>query len=345
MHYSNEFYRDLKEIIKQIHNFEKLSNKKIFVSGACGMIGSAIIDILMYLNEKEKCNISIIAGARNEEKFRNRFQVYLNSEYLKFIYYEAALPLNIEKDCDYIIHTAGSASPVTYASEPVEVMQCNIGGMNNILEYAKKYKTKRVMYLSSSEVYGRNKSQLPFVENEYGYIDILQPRMCYPSAKRATETLCISYVNEYQVDVVIARPGHIYGPTALGNDSKASSQFARTVQKKEDIILKSLGGQIRSYCYVYDCASAILAILINGECGEAYNISNKNSICSIRQLAEMFAELSGCGVVFANPSVGDLQAFNPMDNSSLDASKLEKLGWHGIFDLKEGVKRTLNYME
>ena len=345
MQYLKEFQDDLRKLIKQINNYKELSNKKIFISGACGMIGSAIVDVLMYLNETEKCNISIIAGSRSEEKFKSRFQKYMDSDYLKYTYYEATAPLNIEKDCDYVIHAAGSASPITYALAPVEVMQCNIWGMNNILEYAKQNKTKRVMYISSSEVYGEYKSELPLVEDRYGFIDFLQPRMCYPSSKRATETLCVSYAKEYGVNVVISRPGHIYGPTALRDDSKASSQFARIAQKKENIILKSAGRQIRSYCYVYDCASAVLSILINGVSGEAYNISNKNSICSIRQLAEMFATVSGSKVVFENPSNLDLQASNPMDNSSLDASKLETLGWKGIFDLREGVEKTINYMD
>ena len=146
------------------------------------------------------------------------------------------------------------------------------------------------------------------------------------------------------MNVVIVRPGHIYGPTALKSDSKASSQFAILAKMKKDIVLKSAGNQVRSYCYVYDCASAIITTLINGKSCEAYNISNKASICSIRQLAETFSYFAGTKIIFENPTDREKMAFNPMDNSSLNAKKLEMLGWSGIFSLQEGLRKTLLYM-
>lgn len=107
--------------------------------------------------------------------------------------------------------------------------------------------------------------------------------------------------------------------------------------------MKSAGTQLRSYCYTLDCASAILAVLTSGEAGHAYNISNRDSVVSIRDIAEALAEQAGTKVLFENPSDVERRGYNLMDNSSLDAAELEKLGWRACFDLKEGTERTIRY--
>lgn len=118
---------------------------------------------------------------------------------------------------------------------------------------------KRLLYVSSSEVYGNKTGNQPYKEKDYGYVDILNQRACYPSAKRAAETLCTAYGQEYGLDTVIVRPGHIYGPTITETDSRASAQFTQNAIEGEDIVMKSAGMQMRSYCYVLDCAYPILA--------------------------------------------------------------------------------------
>ena len=105
--------------------------------------------------------------------------------------------------------------------------------------------------------------------------------------------------------------------------------------------MKSNGTQIRSYCYTLDCASAILLLLLKGEKEQAYNISNRNSIMSIKELAEQFAKEAGVQVQFQIPKEEERQAFNPMDNSSLNGEKLELLGWQGLFGGEEGTAHTV----
>ena len=161
-------------------------------------------------------------------------------------------------------------------------MQANITGVHNLLEYAHKKSVKKVIYVSSSEVYGRKESLEPFKEDQYGFIDLLNPRSSYSIAKRAAETMCVSYHAEYGVPFNVVRLGHIYGPSASRSDKRVSSDFAYKAAEGENLVLKSEGKQIRSYCYSLDCASAILSVLTSGVDGEAYNISNKDSIINIR---------------------------------------------------------------
>jgi nucleoside-diphosphate-sugar epimerase len=142
---------------------------------------------------------------------------------------------------------------------------------------------------------------------------------------------------------VVARPGHIYGPSIKENDSRVSAEFTRCAVNHKHLVLKSSGLQLRSYCYTLDCGSAILSILLNGYSGNAYNISNKDSIVTIRKLAELFSSAAHVPVIFKDSSNKEKKAFNMMDNSSLNSNKLESLGWKPCFDIQRGIIATLRY--
>ena len=163
--------------------------------------------------------------------------------------------------------------------------------------------------------------------------------------KRAAETLCASFADEYGVSTVITRPGHIYGPTAAANDNRVSSAWPYDVARGQNIVMKSAGSQIRSYCYCLDCASAILTVLVKGEPQHAYNISNPDSIISIREMAEILAEKAGVELHKELPTEAEKKSFNPMTNSSLDSTALEALGWRGLFNAQRGFGHTIEILK
>ena len=217
----------------------------------------------------------------------------------------------------------------------------NIGGLCNLLDYARENGTKRLLYVSSSEVYGRKGEDKAHVEGEHGYVDILNPRNSYALGKMASETLCASYTEEFGVDTVIVRPGHIYGPTATRADNRVASMWAYQAAVGEPIVMKSAGTQKRSYCYCIDCATAILTVLLKGDSGSAYNISNPDSVITIKQLGETISECAGVTFSMDVPDEAERKAFNPMPDSSLDSTRLQELGWKGMFGIREGVEHTI----
>lgn len=336
MVYTENYLSDLVKIRSSVPGLEKLAGSRVLITGAGGLICSALVDLLVSLD----MDIQVYAAGRSIEKLQARFAHW--GDRIRYLKYDALEPVAFEESFDYYIHGASNASPKAYGTQPVETMLGNLLGMQNLLNHAKNHGCKRVLYVSSSEVYGRKEGKDPYHEQEYGFVDILNPRACYPSSKRAAETLCAAYTQEYGVDTVIVRPGHIYGPTSTPTDDRASSQFPRDVLAGKDIVMKSAGTQLRSYCYVLDCVSAMTAVLLNGEKGKAYNISNRNSLVTIRQMAEAFAEAAGRKIIFENPTDAEAKSYNLMDNSALDATSLEDLGWYGRFDLKSGVQATLD---
>ena len=344
MKYTNQYLRDLENIQECIPGISRLKNKSILVTGANGLIGSTIIDFFIQLNDICSANNKIYIGARNKKKAIERFGDNLSRRDIEYIDYDALRPINFDLELNYIIHSASPANPDVYIRQPVETMLSNFGGLNNILEYARTKAVERVAYISSSEVYGKKIAAGAYGEDEYGYLDILNPRACYPSAKRAAETLCVAYLEEYGVNSVIVRPGHVYGASVTSTDNRASSFFLKEAASGSDIVMKSMGDQLRSYCYVCDCVSSIMTVLLCGEAGKGYNISNPKSICTIRELAECIAQNSGCKIIFDLPTDTEKRGYNFMDNSSLESLELQKLGWKGLFDLETGIRHTLEQL-
>ena len=275
----------------------------------------------------------------------NRFGEYYERDYFSYVRYDASKNDNrIAVKADYIIHGASNASPKAIVAEPVETMLSNFNGLNYLLNYAKENGTKRLLYISSSEVYGQKNDGKPFKEDDYGYIDLLNPRNSYSVGKRAAETLCASFYAEYGVESVIVRPGHIYGPTASPKDDRISSAFAYAAARGEKLVMKSAGTQLRSYCHCLDCASAIIKVLMKGEPATAYNISNPDSVVTVRQMAEAIAKAGNVELVTEAASDKEKQSFNPMDNSALEAERLRKLGWRGKFEIEDGMEETIGIL-
>ena len=320
--------------------WQRLRGKSVLITGATGLICSAVIDLLLYYNETKDANIKIYAVGRSLERVAARF----GKETVRFLPYDANEAIAFDAGTDYIIHGAGNASPELYVSQAVETMLSNILGLKNLLEYAKAHRVQRVLYISSSEVYGKRASERAFEENDYGYVDVLNVRSSYPMAKRAAETLCQAYREEYGIDSVIVRPGHIYGPTASERDKKISSMFAYQAARGETLVMKSAGMQKRSYCHCLDCAVAILTVLLQGQNGQAYNISNPDSIITIYEMAQIMARSAGVELKREIPSEQEQRTFNPMENSDLNSEKLEKLGWKGVLTAEEGLKNTVKIL-
>ena len=153
------------------------------------------------------------------------------------------------------------------------------------------------------------KEEAPVITgNLQGSISIDNVRSSYAIGKKMSELFCKSYTEEFNLDCVVVRPGHIFGPTASPNDKRISSEFAYLSAKKKDLYMKSSGSQKRSYCYSLDCAKAILIVLIKGKSGEAYNIGH-DEVTTIKQMATFMADAGNVRIKIENPSHDDLTLF------------------------------------
>lgn len=339
MYIGNQLYKsNILKIITPV--FENMKNKNIFITGSSGLVCSALIDSLMFLNENCNYQTHIWAIFVSEDDYIQRFPSYLNNPYFHPLVHDIFNPFDAELVPDFMIHAASFTHPRLYAEMPVETMKLNLLGTINALEFAKKNLNCKSLFLSTMEIYGENEAKDIYAEDDYGYINIMTQRACYPVSKRAAETMCCCYAKEYNMNVMTARLGYIYGPTVQLSSSKADVQFLNNALNNEDIVMKSNGEQKRSYCYVLDVVSALVTILCKGVSAETYNIANDMGNVCLKDVAEIYAKLSGVNLKFELPSENEQKGFSIVKNSTLSSKKIEALGWQAKFSFIDGFSHT-----
>ena len=342
--YDSALYcKEVQEIADLPIEWRKLQNKTVLISGATGMIGSFLTDVLLHKWEVLHCRV--IALGRDLKKAQDRFGAWLDGDRLQFYPCDVCQGVSISEEADFVLHLASNTHPLAYAKAPVETILTNITGTKNLLDYARVGHITRFIFASTVEIYGENRGDVEQFDEQYcGYIDCNTMRAGYPESKRAGEALCQAYIHQYGLDVVIPRFPRLYGPTMQSEDSKASSQFIKKAVAGEDIILKSKGDQYFTYCHVADAVSGLLYCLLQGACGEAYNIASGQSDIHLCDLAKIAADCAGTKVKFELPDAVEKSGYSKAMTSRLDGTKLMSLGWREKFSLPMGLKETIRIL-
>ena len=335
---------DLKTIIAEDLSWEKLKNKTVMITGASGMVGSYMLYVLLMLNDEKHYGIKVDAVMRNVNKLPEEIR---NREDVNVVVADVTKDIPDVGDIDYIIHAASPASPLIMQNQPVETIAANTIGTFKTLELAKEKNAEGYLFISSREIYGQpDEGQEFFYENTYGFVDQLNPRSCYSEGKKAAETMCVCFHEEYGLNTKIARLAHTYGPGMSIYDGRVQADFLKNVYHNEDIVLKSEGTAVRTYTYIADAIAGMYRILLDSE-DIVYNIGNEAGKVSIRDLAEILVSIypeRGLKLVFDIPE-GGTKGTEPYTLGILSSEKLRKLGWNPKYSVKDGFKRTLEYLE
>lgn len=324
--------------------WETLNNKNILLTGVSGMIGFTLVRMLLEYSRSENANIHITGISRNPDTAKKQLGDIMDAPEFVYVSADINLPLEHMGTFDYIIHCASNTHPRQYSTDPIGTIMTNVLGTKNLLDYAACHGVKRFVFLSSVEIYGENRGDVEvFTEDYLGYIDCNTLRSGYPEGKRLGESMCNAYAKQKGIEFVIPRLSRTYGPGLLGTDSKAISQFIHKAALGEDIVLKSKGEQLFSYTFSEDAAAAVLLIMLKGESGAAYNVSDTKSALTLAELAEILADIGGGKVVFELPDEVEKAGYSTATKAVLDATKLERLGWSARVHIREGLERTVKY--
>lgn len=327
--------------------WDKLQGASMLVSGATGLVGRCLVDVLMHKNRAEGLECKVYAMGRNAERAQRSFSYCWGSPMLEFVAHDVNEPFTAAPEhLDYAVHLASNTHPVAYATDPIGTITANIFGLKHLLDGCTGRGLRRFAFASSNEVYGENRGDTElFAENYCGYINCNTLRAGYPESKRCAEALCQAYIRQAGLDIVIARLTRSYGPTMLQSDTKAISQFIKKALGGEDIVLKSAGTQYYSYTYMADAVAGLLTILLKGECGCAYNVADVSSDITLKDLAGLIASHAGRHVVFEIPDAVEAAGYSTATKARLDGSALRALGWAPMYDMRNGLARTLEMLK
>lgn len=335
----NEIYQRSKE------SLTKLSGKLVLVTGAAGFLGRYFIATFQIYNRNNSIPIRIVAidshitsRKLSKDDFRRK------DPNIEWIYGDAEIGAQLPENFDYIIHTAGIASPVHYQANPLKTIDVAVNATRALLDKAKELNA-RVLYFSSSEIYGDPAiAEVPTKESYRGNVSSRGPRACYDESKRLGETLCWVYENYYSVHVSVVRPFNIYGPGMLPDDYRVMPNFASSIIAGDSIKVYGTGNQTRTFCYITDSIVSMLLILIEGEKPDVYNIGNPKPEISMLQLADIMNSYSKPQVKI---EVIDYPKQYPKDDPSRRCPDITKLanGFRFIpkVELGDGVNRFFSW--
>jgi len=331
---------DVQQFAEHFELSDELKGKSILITGATGLIGSVMTKCLLELNRQKNLGIKVLAAVRSLEKAKKVFGDDYSKIEFKVIDLADICAAEFSVKPDYIVHLACPTASKFFVDHPVETLRTAFEGTTAVLEYAKMANVRAMVYASSLEVYGSNLTDEWLNEDFQGYLNPTEVRSSYNMGKRAAECLCHSYAKEYGVPVMIARMTQTFGAGVEYNDNRVFAQFARKAIEGQDIELHTTGETCRMYCYTTDAVSAMFYLLVRGEAGEAYNIANKESYISIRDMAQMICN-SFNKYISVNVILKDNQGYAPVTKLRLDTTKIESLGWKPRVSLESMFDRLI----
>lgn len=306
------------------------------VTGAYGFLGQGMVTALL------DAGAAVVAMGRDPKKARERLG---ERKGLSFVAGDVSEPLAYDGPVDYIVHAASAASPKRYGTDPVGVLSPNVFGTSRLLELARARKTRKLLFVSSAEVYGVvPESRQPILESEPGGVDPLALRSCYAEAKRMGEALCAAWHRQHGVPAVVARLFHTYGPGMDLEDGRVFADFTADAVAGRPIAVKGDGLDRRAFCHRDDAVAGLLTLLERGAPGEAYNVANDEAESGMLELAERIRRLFPqrvSAVVAAPRSAAEAYAPSPVRRAVPSTAKLRALGWAPRVGLDEGFRRTV----
>jgi UDP-glucuronate decarboxylase len=337
--------RDLEEMVGWGSEWADIGGSTILVTGATGLIGGYLVESLAASHRYTGADPNhLVVLARSPEMATRRF-AHVDPRQLTILRHHLDGPIALDRHVDFIVHGASPATPSDFAKDPVGIYVPNVIGTHHLLTLAADQGASGFLYLSSGAVQGSPVgSEITIDESRYGPLDHLDPASGYAEAKRMGEAACVAWFRRSDVPVTIARLGHTYGPGLQRSDSRAMAEFVYAALDGRDIVIHSDGQTRRDYCYLSDATRALLLLLTRGRRGEPYLVVNTDASLTVRELADLVAELApppGIAVhmeALARPS-DYLPHAQPYYRP--DTTKLATLGWEPTVSTREGFRRTL----
>jgi len=314
-----------------------LKNKKILITGGSGFIGSYLLEsflernqICVIDNEYRGSNLSL-----TQKKFPKKFSKNVDFQNVDITNENQLISIFKKFKPEIVFHLAGIAGVSTVLNDPMRVIDVNLIGSYNLAKTIIKIDSvKKLIYASTSEVYGPTAYQLnedSFTTQGTAY----DPRWSYATSKLFAEHIFVAMERQYGIKVAIGRFFNVYGPKQIG--SGAIHEFVKRSIANKPLTIYDDGSQIRAWCYISDCLNGLRFITEKGL--GIYNIGNPIEALTSVALAKLILEItnSKSKLIFKPLNSSDVQVRVP------NIEKLSKLGYAPKVSLREGIRKTISW--
>ncbi len=304
---------------------------KYLVTGGAGFIGSNIVDELLKRGNEVKVLDNFSTGKRENLKPFEKDIELIEGDIRSFHIVQQAV-----KGIDVILHQAALPSVPRSIKDPITSNEVNVVGTLNILEAAREHKVKRVVYASSSSVYGDN----PELPKHEGMIP--NPLSPYAVSKLAGEKYCNVFARLYGIETVVLRYFNVFGPRQDPNSqySAVIPLFIKAIMNDKQPTIFGDGTQSRDFTYVANVVEAnILAATKEVESGLTMNCACHGQI-TLNELVEQIAKLLKKNILpnYAEPRQGDIK------HSFANINRIrENLEYEPHTSFVDGLKNTIDY--
>ena len=314
---------------------------KILITGGAGFVGSHLTDA--FLDRGDEVFILDIAPTA---KVRHR----LGHEKLHFIHdsvFDETILEGLINRVDLVYHLAAIVGVEHYVGDPYEVLNVNVNGTQNVLKLAFKH-GKRVVFSSTSEVYGRN-LKVPWREDDDRVLGATSiDRWCYSTSKAAGEHFCFAFAR-MGLRVVVLRYFNVYGPRLDQMDrGRVITIFMGQLLRGEPLTVIGDGAQTRTFAYVEDAVRATVQAGLRPEAeGLAINVGSEEEV-SILDLAQRMVRLSGSSsrVIRVPQEAVYETGYEDIPRRVPAAGRMrEILGVRADTPLDDGLKRTIEWFK
>lgn len=281
---------DLQWVIEHAsQDLDHLRGSSIFITGGTGFIGSWLVECLCYANRTLQLNLHLHVLTRSPEKFQETYPHLFSDNAVSVIKGDVRSFEYREGHFDYMIHAATESSAKLNSEQPLHMVDTITIGTRHALEFCRRANIKRMLFLSSGAVYGRQPEDLTHVPESFeGAPDCLNAYFAYAEAKRMAELLCALYARQYGMEIPVARLFAFLGPRLPLDAHFAAGNFLRDALAGTTIQIAGDGTAVRSYMYPAELIIWLLAIMLRGASCRAYNVGSDQAV-SIRELANSIA--------------------------------------------------------
>jgi dTDP-glucose 4,6-dehydratase len=300
------------------------------VTGGAGFLGSQLCRMLLDRGWDVLAIDSLLTG-----RIAN-IEDLLEMPAFELMEHDVSQYVGVDGPVDAVLHFASPASPRDYLEYPIKTLKVGSLGTHNTLGLAKATGA-RYLLASTSEIYGDPQVH-PQNESYWGHVNPVGPRGVYDEAKRYAEAIAMAYHRVHGIDVKIVRIFNTYGPRMRQRDGRVVSNFLVQAMDGKPLTIYGDGSQTRSYCYVDDEVSGILALLDSDWIGPM-NIGNPDEF-TVLELAHSVLEVTGSDSEIA---FEPLPVDDPTRRRPDITLATEMLGWRPEVDLREGLARTYEW--